>query len=209
IFTADNGPWLSYGDHAGSALPLREGKGTSFEGGHREAFIARWPGKIPADSVCRETAMTIDVFPTIAKLIGAELPKHKIDGLDIWPLLSGAPKAKCPHKAFFFYYEVNQLQAVRSGRWKLYLPHTARTLAGRPGGKGGLPTNYEPLKVGLELYNLDDDVSETKNVADEHPEVVQRLLGYAEEAREDMGDTLTKRIGKNTREPGRLPDAAK
>jgi arylsulfatase len=207
IFTADNGPWLSYGDHAGSALPLREGKGTSFEGGHREAFIARWPGKIPADTVCRETAMTIDLFPTIARLIGAELPKHKIDGLDIWPLLSGDPNAKCPHEAFYFYYEVNQLQAVRSGPWKLYFPHTARTLAGRPGGTGGLPAHYEALKVGLELYNLDEDLGETKNVADEHPEVVQRLQAYAEQAREDMGDALTKRKGKNVREPGRLPDS--
>ena len=207
MFTADNGPWLSYGDHAGSALPLREGKGTSFEGGHREAFIARWPGRIPADTACRETAMTIDIFPTIARLIGAELPKHRIDGLDIWPLLSGDPKAKCPHEAFFFYYEVNQLQAVRSGPWKLYFPHTSRTLAGRPGGTGGLPANYEPLKVGLELYNLDDDLGETKNVADEHPDVVQRLQAYAEQARADMGDALTKRVGKNQREPGRLPDS--
>ncbi len=82
IFTSDNGPWLSYGDHAGSAGRLREGKGTTFEGGVRVPFIARWPGKIPAASVCREPAMTIDLLPTLAKAAGAELPPHPIDGLD-------------------------------------------------------------------------------------------------------------------------------
>ena len=97
IFTSDNGPWLNFGDHAGSALPLREGKGTTFEGGVRVPCIARWPGRIPAGSVCREPAMTIDVFPTVARLIGAELPAHPIDGRDIWPLLAGQPGARSPH----------------------------------------------------------------------------------------------------------------
>src|SRR5215208_3868293 len=87
IFTCDNGPWLSYGNHAGTSGGLREGKGTVWEGGVRVPFVARWPGKIPADSVCREPAMTIDVLPTVAKIIGAELPKRKIDGKDIGPLL--------------------------------------------------------------------------------------------------------------------------
>ena len=131
IFTSDNGPWLSYGNHAGSALPLREGKGTCWDGGVRVPFIARWPGKIPKASVCQEPAMTIDLLPTVAKLVGAELPPHKIDGLDIWPLLSGDPMAKNPHDAYYFYYENNQLQAVMSGNWKLQLPHTYRTLAGQ------------------------------------------------------------------------------
>ena len=102
IFSSDNGPWLAYGNHAGSALPLREGKGTCWDGGVRVPFIARWPGKIPKASVCQEPAMTIDILPTVAKLVGADLPKHKIDGLDIWPLLSGKPKAKNPHDAYFF-----------------------------------------------------------------------------------------------------------
>ena len=83
MFSCDNGPWLSYGKHAGAAVPLREGKGTVWEGGVREPFLARWPGKIPAGSVSRETAMTIDILPTVAKIVGAELPKRPIDGLDI------------------------------------------------------------------------------------------------------------------------------
>src|SRR5205814_4960523 len=104
IYSSDNGPWLSYGEHAGSAGPLREGKMTTWEGGQREPCIMRWPGKIPAGAVCREPAMTIDIFPTLAKLTGAALPKHKIDGLDIWPLISGQPNAKSPHDALYYYW---------------------------------------------------------------------------------------------------------
>jgi arylsulfatase A-like enzyme len=206
IFTSDNGPWLSYGNHAGTAGPLREGKGTCFEGGTREPFLARWTGKIPAGAVCKETAMTIDLFPMIAKLVGAKPPEHKIDGLDIWPLLSGDPKAKCPHEAFFYYYNVGELQAVRSGKWKLYLPHTSRTLADGKGGADGTPTKYKPLKVGLELYDLDADLGETTNVAEKNPDVVKRLEALAEKAREDLGDSLTKRVGKGVREPGRVQE---
>ena len=203
IFSTDNGPWLSYGNHGGSAGPLREGKGTAFDGGQRVPFIARWPGKIPADSVCPEPAMTIDLLPTIAKLTGGKLPAHKIDGLDIWPLLAGDSSAKNPHEAYFFYYAQNELQAVRSGDWKLFFPHQARSMQGQEPGKDGTPGKYKALAVGLELYNLGDDLGETRNVAAENPEVVQRLQALAETAREDMGDSLTKRIGKGAREPGR------
>src|SRR5882672_3009710 len=149
IFTSDNGPWLSYGDHAGSAGPLREGKGTCWEGGTREPCIMRWPGKIRAGSTNDKMLMTIDLFPTIARLIGAELPKHKIDGLDVWPVIAGQKGAQNPHEGYAFYYEQNQLQAVTSGdcRWKLQLPHTYRTLAGRPGGTNGIPAKYTQSKL--------------------------------------------------------------
>jgi arylsulfatase len=210
IFTSDNGPWLSYGNHGGRAGPLREGKGTVWEGGVREPFIARWPGKIPAGSVCRETAMTIDILPTVAKIIGAELPKRKIDGKDIGPLLRGEKGARCPHEAYFFYYQVNQLQAVRSGKWKLVLPHTYRTMQGQEPGKDGKPGRYRQVKLDRpELYDLDADVGEAKNVADAHSDVVKKLLAFAEQAREELGDSLTNRKGKGTREPGRLPPAKK
>ncbi len=205
IFTSDNGPWLNYGNHAGSAGPLREGKGTGWEGGIREPFIARWQGVIPADRVCKEPAMTIDIFPTIAGLIGAQLSKNKIDGLDIWPLLAGSPNAKNPHEAYFHYYADNELQAVSSGRFKLYLPHTYRTLAGRPGGRDGKPAEYEQRQLTHpELYDLDADISETTDVAALHPDVVKQLLALAEKARKDLGDSLTKRDGSGRREPGRL-----
>lgn len=205
IFTSDNGPWLSYGNHAGSAYPLREGKGTSWEGGTRVPFIARWIGKIPQGKVCREMAMTIDLFPTIARIVGAKLPDHKIDGLDIWDLLSGKPDAKNPHAAYFFYYEDNQLQAVRSGRWKLVLPHTYRTLQGMPPGKDGIPTRYKQVKIeSPELYDMLKDPVEKYNVANKYPDVVKKLLDLAEKCREDLGDSLTKRKGSGVREPGRV-----
>jgi arylsulfatase A len=204
IFTSDNGPWLSYGDHAGCALPLREGKGTMFDGGCREACIMRWPGKIPAGSVCRELAATIDVLPTVAALAGVKLPEDRIiDGKDIWPLMSGRPGAKSPHEAYYFYWG-RELQAVRSGRWKLHFPHGYRTLAGRPGGTGGKPVPYTQKKIGLALFDLEHDVGETTNVADQHPRVVKRLKALAEKARDDLGDSATKRKGKNVRPAGRL-----
>jgi arylsulfatase A-like enzyme len=208
IFTSDNGPWLSYGDHAGCALPLREGKGTMFDGGCREACIMRWPGKIPAGSACHELAATIDLLPTIAGLAGAEVPKDRIiDGKNIWPLMEGRPGAKSPHDVYYCYWG-NELQAVRSGQWKLHFPHQYRTLAGAP-GSGGKPGPYKQAEIGLSLFDLNSDISETSSVADKHPEVVKRLQALAEQAREDLGDSATGRKGKNVRQPGRLPAPAK
>ncbi|HQU47407.1 MAG: arylsulfatase, partial [Planctomycetia bacterium 21-64-5] len=178
IFTSDNGPWLSYGDHAGSAGPLREGKGTSFDGGVREPCLMRWPGKIPAGTVCHEPAMTIDLLPTLARLAGASVPDDRIiDGLDIWPLISTQPGAKSPHDALYFYWG-GELQGVRSGRWKLHLPHAYRSLAAG-GGHGGLPSKYEQRRIELSLFDLESDPGETKNVAAEHPDEVRRLKSLA------------------------------
>ena len=205
IFTADNGPWLSYGDHAGSAGPLREGKGTMFDGGCREPTIMWWPGKIPAGTVSSEPAMTIDVLPTIAGLIGAKLPSHTIDGRDIWPLVAGEPGAKSPHEAYYFYYG-NQLQAVRMGKWKLHFPHAYRTLGGRPGGTGGIPVKYEQAKIGLALFDLQNDVGETTNVAEQHPEVVAKLQKLADQIRKELGDSTTRQKGTGTRQHGRLQE---
>jgi arylsulfatase A len=204
IFTSDNGPWLSYGDHAGSSGPLREGKGTEFEGGIREPTVMWWPGKIAPGTKCDELASTIDVLPTVASLIGAELPKHKIDGKDIQTLMFGDDQAKSPHRAFYCYYSGGQLQAVRDRRWKLHFPHGYRTMAGRPGGKDGIPTDYSQGKIGLELFDLKNDVGESKNVADANPQIVKRLQTLGERARADLGDKLTRRKGSGLREPGRL-----
>lgn len=205
IFTSDNGPWLNHGTHAGTAGPLREGKGTAWEGGIRVPFIAKWPGKIPANSVSKEPMMTIDLLPTLAGIIDAKLPERKIDGLDVLPILTGQPGAKNPHEAYFIYYQDDQLQAVLSGDWKLYLPHQYRTMNGRPGGTDGKPNPYENKRLTEpELYNVATDISETKNVAAENPEIVQRLLAQAEKAREDLGDSLTKRKGSGTRGPGKV-----
>ena len=206
IYTSDNGPWLSYGEHSGTAKPLREGKGTVWEGGVREPAIMRWPGKIPAGTECATPGMNIDLLPTLAGLIGAELPKRKIDGLDLWPLIAGEKGAVNPHEGYWYYYKQNELQAVSQGKWKLCLPHAYRTLDGGPGGKGGIPAKYGSAKAGTELYDLESDVSETKDVAADHPEIVDQLLAFAEKARADLGDSLTKQDGTGRREPGQLTD---
>lgn len=203
IFTADNGPWLSYGDHAGSAGPLREGKGTMFDGGCREPTVMCWPGKIPAGSVCRTPAMTIDILPTIAQLAGAKLPDHPIDGRSIWPLMAGEPGAASPHEAYYFYWG-RQLEAVRMGRWKLHFPHSYRTLKGRPGGTGGLPAPYEQGHIGLSLFDLEKDPGETTDVASQHPDVVARIEKLADKMRAELGDSATNQVGTGVREPGWL-----
>ena len=206
IFASDNGPWLGYGDHAGSAGPLREGKATTWEGGIRVPAIMRWPGRIPANSLCREPVMTIDLLPTIAGITSASLPAHHIDGLDIWPLIIGTEGARSPHQAYFFYNRRNELQALRSGRWKLHLPHMYWTLGGREPGSGGSPGRYSYVETQLGLYDLHSDIGEANNVAAEHLQVVERLLALAELARKDMGDSLTDRQGENVREPGRVQE---
>jgi arylsulfatase A-like enzyme len=223
VFCSDNGPFLSYGNHAGQAQPLREGKLTTFEGGVRVPCAMRWPGKIPAGRTTNELVSTLDLVPTVAKLLGVELPKHAIDGVDVLPFLTG--KVDRSPRETFYYYAGDELQAVRSGPWKLHLPHEYLTPA-QPLGKDGKPANFANLKpesmqqsglrgiasrhgylvrkIELSLYNLESDVGEASNVAGEHPDVVERLLKLAEAARTDLGDSLTKRSGSNVRASGKL-----
>jgi arylsulfatase A len=202
IFTSDNGPWLIYGNHGGSARPLREGKMTSFDGGVREPCVMRWPGHIPADTVCDEPVMTIDLLPTIAHLAGADVPGDRvIDGRDIWPLMAGEAGAKSPHEALYYYWGEG-LQAVRAGRWKLHFPHAYSHVS--ESGHDGKPGKVVPERVELALYDLETDRGETTNVAADHPDVVAQLQAYAEKAREDLGDKATNRKGANLRPAGRV-----
>jgi arylsulfatase A-like enzyme len=203
LFTSDNGPWLNYGEHSGSALPLREGKGTVLEGGVRVPCIVWWPGVIPAGRTQDQAAMTIDILPTIANLIGAKLPEKEIDGKDIWPLISGVPDAKTPHEAFYFYFKNNELQGMRSGNWKLYFPHEYRSFEGKVGRSDGLPVDYDQRRMGLELYDLESDIGEKNNVADKHPAVVDSLERMAATLRQKLGDSLTGVEGSEVRKPGR------
>lgn len=182
IFTSDNGPWLSYGNHAGSAAHLREGKGTTFEGGMRVPFLARWPGKIPADAVCSEPAMTIDLLPTFAHVTKGA-PREGVDGKNIWPLLAGEPGAKSPHEALFFYWN-RQLQAVRSGPWKLHFGHEYPTPE-RPGADGK-PAKMTTKKIEQELFDLREDPGETTPI--KNSDVVKRLAKLADQCRKDLGD---------------------
>ncbi len=172
IFTSDNGAASRWG---GSNLPLSGFKGSTMEGGMREPCVMRWPGRIPAGGKCDELTSTIDLLPTLAKLAGTKAPDDRIiDGEDIWPLMAGARGAKSPHEAFY-YYRMDQLQAVRSGKWKLHLPYEIKR-------KNKTTTSSQ------RLYDLKADIGEKTNVAEQNPDVVKRLLALAEGAREDLGD---------------------
>lgn len=213
IFASDNGPWTSYGEHAGSAAPFREGKLTAFEGGHRTPCIVRWPGRIPAGRVSDEMVAAMDLHATLATLIGAKLPMQHYDGQDLRELLLGTPGAKGRNE--FWYYSTEELHAVRQGEWKLHLPHEYLTLAGPP-GRGGKPANFGQIRpgttgsiensglrgiaarhgyrfesVGLALYNLREDPGEQNDLAKRRPEIVARLQQVAAAARADLGDALT------------------
>ncbi len=205
IYTSDNGPWLNFGNWAGSTGGLREGKGTSWEGGQREPCIMRWPGVIPEGTICNKLSSTIDILPTLAAITGAKLPDHKIDGVNILPLMKGEQDAN-PRNVFYYYYRHNSLEAVRKGHWKLVLPHTYRSYEGVPPGHDGFPGPYAHDSTGLTLYNLRRDPGERYNVIDQHPEVVKDIMIEVEKAREDLGDDLTGNPGKNRRPPGKLTE---
>ncbi len=187
LFASDNGPWLNFGNHAGSAGPLREGKGTMWEGGCRVPCIVRWPGHVPAGVVCDRIAATIDVLPTFSEISGASLPARRIDGVSILPLLRGDRDAN-PRTTFWLYYG-DTLTGVREGKWKLQLPHSSRTYEGYKPGRDGLPGKTGTKQVELALYDLETDAGERTNLVSAHPDVVQRLQKIAAAARADLGDT--------------------
>ena len=209
IFASDNGPWLNYGNHAGSAFPLREGKGTMWEGGSRVPCIIRWPGRITAGSVSHQLAATIDILPTIASITGAALPARPIDGVSIQAILEGDTSAT-PREEYYYYYG-GELIAVRKGKMKLVFPHSYRSYAGIDLGLDGYPGIYKGVlgkyavgKSKLELYDLDNDMSESKDVSEMYPEVVKTLKALGQKAREELGDRLTGTIGTGVRPIGRL-----
>ena len=202
IFTSDNGPWLNFGNHAGSASPLREGKGTAWEGGQREPCVVSYPNGIEGGRVIDTPMMTIDLLPTIAEITGAKLPELKIDGKSVWDIWTGKSN-KSPHDAYFFYYKSNELHGVRYNDWKLYFPHTYCSLNGREGGKDGYPVNYDMNEIDeIELYDLKNDISESKNVADQHPKIVLEIKSLADEMRKKLGDKLLNIKGTENRPAG-------
>ncbi|MCA9079185.1 MAG: sulfatase [Planctomycetaceae bacterium] len=177
LFTSDNGGALNHGS---SNKPLRNGKGSTYEGGMRVPTIAWWPGTIPAGTETDEVMAMFDLLPTFAALAGAEAPQDRVlDGANVWPLLAGAPDAQSPHEDFF-YFRGHDLQAVRHGDWKLR------------------------VKDGLELFNLRDDVSEANNLAEQQPEKVAELQAIFATMDEDLGN---KEIGPGCRPLGRVENA--
>ena len=204
IFTTDNGPWLNFGNHAGSSGGLREGKTTSWEGGQRVPFIVKWPTKIPAGTINNELGCAIDILPSFAEIAGADLPELKIDGTSLAELWKGETD-KSPRETILFYYGKNNLNGVRKGNWKLVLPHTWRSYHTKPGmdGNGGprvAMTVEEP-----ELYNMMRDPGEEYNVIEYHPEKAAELMEVVEAARKELGDLnvgIEKGVG--TREIGQM-----
>ena len=205
MFTSDNGPWLSFGTDAGSTGGLREGKGTTFEGGVREPCFVRWPGHIPAGAVSDVPWMSIDLFPTLAKIVGASAPAidRPIDGRDARALWSCVADAQPTHDAFLFYYHTNHLECVRMGHWKLSLPRKSRTLEGKAAGVDGSETPYVEKAIALALYDLSKDPAETTDVAAANADVVAAIMVHVEAARADLGDALSKREGTGRRPAGR------
>ncbi|BDS08897.1 arylsulfatase [Oceaniferula spumae] len=201
IFASDNGPWMIYGNYGGGTGPLRGSKGTTMEGGVRVPCIMRWPEKLSAGVTNNHMMMTIDILPTICKLLDQPLPELKIDGKNVWPLITNEEGAKNPHDAYFFYYGTNELEAMRMGDWKLLFPHKWRDARVHP-GKDGRPGKYVWLKTGLELYNLRKDIGEKNNVIADHPDVVKKMQALAAAMREELGDNLTGAKGKGNRAPG-------
>lgn len=161
IYTSDNGPWLRFKNHGGSAGPLRDGKGTTFEGGQRVPCVMWAPGRIPAGTETDELMGTIDLLPTIAAITNSPLPTdQKIDGLDASALLNS--DAASTREEFVYYTSRGEIEGLRQGKWKL--------LAKKSGGKNKTP------KLETMLFNLEADLGEQTNLAEAKPEIVEKLM---------------------------------
>lgn len=186
IFTSDNGPWLTYGNHAGQT-PYREGKSTSFDGGIRSPLIISYPGQIEPNTVSHHTFFSIDIMPAIAGLTGAELPDYEIDGKDIWDLITGVQGAENPHD-YYSITRTNQFQGIISadGKWKLMLPHEYIHVV--TGGKNGLPGESRQETIDLALFDMVHDPYEKMNVIDQYPEIADQMIQFAEEHKSKFFD---------------------
>ena len=199
IFTSDNGPWLTYGNHAGNTGGLREGKGTAWEGGVRVPFIIHWPAQIAPGTVCSNMAASMDLLPTIINACGARQPAKKIDGIDIRPLLKQEPGAN-PRDEFVYYYDRCSLKGVRKGQWVLTFPCISQTYKRISAiGNDGYPGKYASDSVKLALYDLRTDPGETLDVKENYPEIVTELTAIADRYRKTIGDDLTKEPGTEIR----------
>jgi len=200
LFTSDNGGWREQGRDGGDNGPLRGGKRSTYEGGLREPALVWWPGKIPAGAVSDSIVSEMDVLPTVVKLAGGSVPTdNKIDGLDVWPLLSGQTK-ESPRKILVYFRDVKsegKIEAVRSGPWKL-------SVAAQSEGWQDLSPQVLAQPYSPRLYNLDTDIGERTDVAAQHPDVVKRLQGYISDMEADLGKGIEH--GPGVRAPGYVKD---
>ncbi|MCJ7679716.1 MAG: sulfatase [Candidatus Aminicenantes bacterium] len=179
IFSSDNGPWISYGNHAGTT-PYREAKGTSFDGGVRSACIIKYPLKIKQETVSEKTFCSIDILPTVCHLTGAELPTNVIDGKNVWDLIAGKPGSTNPHDYYAFSTNSNFEGLISAdGRWKLHLPHTYGTLV--QAGRDGLPGSHKRESIELSLYDMKNDPYEKVNVIEQYPQIAAQLMEFADQ----------------------------
>ncbi|MCK5367164.1 MAG: sulfatase, partial [Cyclobacteriaceae bacterium] len=178
IFSSDNGPWISYGNHAGKT-PFREAKATSFDGGNRSACIIKYPNELEANSSSNNAFFSVDLLPTLSHLAGVEMPNNEIDGRNVWDLISGEKGAKNPHEYYALSTSRN-FEGVMSGdgKWKLHLPHSYRSLLFP--GKDGQPGKYETKEIELSLFDMENDPYESTNVIEDHTEVAENLMRFAE-----------------------------
>ncbi len=202
VFTSDNGPWLSFGNHGGNTGGLREGKLTTFQGGHQVPCIMRWPDKIPAASTCTGLITSLDFLPTIAEITGAALPESKIDGINMLPLITGEVK-KSPRETFYYYFA--GMEAIRHKNWKLVFPHKYASYATIPGNDGYNNSRVQTT-TGLCLYDLRRDPGERYNVKELYPDIVKKLDSLANIGRNDLGDILTNTQGKGARKAGKVEE---
>ena len=193
IYASDNGPWLNYGKWGGSAGPLREGKGTMWEGGARVPCIMRWPEIISPGQSISNIASTIDIYPTIANILDDKIEGYANDGVSLLPLLNGEKNSNPRNELYYYYGE--KLIAVRKEEWKLVFPHVYRSYKGVEPGGNLHPGPYNKGQSGLELYNLSNDIGETTDVAGLFPNIVKELEKVGSLARSKLGDKLTNEIG--------------
>jgi arylsulfatase len=226
IFTSDNGPFLSYGSHAGSAGPFRGGKLTTFEGGVRVPAIMRWKGRIKEGQVCNEPFMTIDLLPTFCKISNSTMPKQKIDGVDISRILFQEQLSPDKSHRPLFFYSGDELQAIRMGRWKLHFDHSFLVVNGET-RTDGKPAGFDQLspqsinnssidgiasrhgykieKLPVSLFDLENDPAESRNVVNDHPEITRQIKEIAAALRAQLGDRLMQVKGSEMRPAGMTP----
>jgi arylsulfatase len=204
IFTSDNGPWLTFGNHAGNTGGLREGKGTAWDGGLKVPGIISWKGKTRPGTVCNRLLTTMDLLPTLVNICHAKMPVKKIDGVDFINVLLGDKNAN-PRDEFAYYYDKNNLKAIRKGNWKLVFAASSQTYSA-PATIGGnrYPGKYASVKVPMGLYNLSIDPGEDRNVIEQYPEKVKELNTIADKYRHEMGDGLTNIVGTEVRPPASI-----
>lgn len=201
VFTSDNGPWLVMGDHGGTRGDFREGKATTFEGGVRMPAAIWAPGRVAGGQVISEPVISMDVLPTVLNMAGIELPQN-LDGVPLDGALTADSTLDADRPLFF--YRSGQLRSMRKGKWKLHVPHAYTSIreewGGRP-GSGGHPGAYGRAEIGIALYDLEADPSESVDLASERPDIIEQLMVHIEDARDRIGDELTDHVGSEATPP--------